>query len=160
VSSAAWHGTVPVWHITYSGGMEHWHRGAPEVQLKRSILDCAAHLAGEAAMTGQLSMFAGPRAVLDGAAAIHAEAAALLGASVALHGRAAMAAAPALVVSPEVYLAGDAEVNADPGMVAACHAVLSGEAVLDARARLAIKPRDLKFVVRARKARAFRAVRS
>jgi hypothetical protein len=112
VSSAAWHGTRPVWHITYSGGIEYWWRGIPEVQLLSTVafLDAVAALAGSSDISAYTSLLLSPNAYLVGNSEVTFSASSIL--------------------SPAARLDGDSTISPNGILLAAVTAILEGNAVL------------------------------
>jgi hypothetical protein len=112
MSSAVWHRGAPVWHVTYSGGMEYWQLGTPEVQLFSAVafLNATANLVGEAVLSPSSSLLASTSASLDG--------------------RAVIAGLPQLLLSPSVSMSGDSETKADAVLLIAARSALEGNAVL------------------------------
>jgi hypothetical protein len=112
MSSPAWYREKPVWHFTYSGGMEYWWRGVPEVQLFSAVafLDAVAALAGASDISAYTSLLLSPNAYLVGNSEVTSSASSIL--------------------SPAARLNGDSIISPNGILLAAVTAILEGNAVL------------------------------
>jgi hypothetical protein len=144
MSSPAWYMGKPVWHFTYSGGMEYWWRGIPEVQLfsAAALLDAVAALVGSSDISTYTSLLLSPNVYLVGNSEVTSSASSILFPVASLNGDSTISPDVSLLAAVISILEGNAVIVADivPGAVLDAVAFLLGSSEKSAVPQLLLSP--------------------